>query len=266
MGIDWAGGGTETPRVYDQLIPLLSIHVQTKRVRRCSAASTVVLIQCGPDNHLPMYHPRGSALPRRYFFCKHRRDSPVQQRVHRTGNDKRQLRRSGRERERKKKSVWMKEYKQVVETGEGTVWDNSSASNESFVPYGRTASSYFITGDLKSTFWPLKYINTDMHVLHPEHRGSARGDLSKCRVTHVGNGNNILRERERGAGRDGGRWYPEKPVYKATQLQQRLHLLSQRHTHAQIPHRRTTAFPTRFALLPPGRKPEGPLVKILHPN
>lgn len=55
-----------------ELVSLLSIHVQTKRVRQCSAASTVAhcrtgLIQCGPDNHLAPYRPRGRALLHTYF-------------------------------------------------------------------------------------------------------------------------------------------------------------------------------------------------------
>lgn len=68
--------------VYNQLIPLLSIHVQTKKVKQRSTIkySTVVnlwagLIQCGPDNNLTMYHPRGHDLLRRYFFYKQRRSS-----------------------------------------------------------------------------------------------------------------------------------------------------------------------------------------------
>ena len=91
------------------------------------------LIQCGLDNHLTLYHPRGSALLHRYFFCKHRRSSSLcclSQGAKDQPKQKRRLRRTGKERRTQTES--MNESikgkcvaeKQSEEEEKGRVWAN----------------------------------------------------------------------------------------------------------------------------------------------
>lgn len=107
MGREWGGGGIEAPVFTTSWF--LSFPFMSKQRKWDSAApsSTVVhswtgLIQCGPDNHHIVYHPRGSALLQRYFSYKHRRSSSPRCPIH-YAQDRQQ-----QERENKQK-VWMNE-------------------------------------------------------------------------------------------------------------------------------------------------------------